>query len=252
MSLVSLHCSCCLVAVAELDSLDVNIGQVSPFFLYFAKNLSVNDNRRLLLHDNESERDVSWDVSLLQTRLLDDDHMLCVHHKLTREQVQGTLRVIGRLIARQTRIKGLSTELTQCRVDRFIGLASLGCQNGFTILSLAISPKSGKIPASVSPAVAYVIRSLILVLIDLPLPLFVLGDVVSIVFGPEVEEALLNCDSAGKHMSPSLLRKYRAGGRRTGLVPLIINVDRLAQKVRAARKRAATKPKRPKCVALDR
>lgn len=82
-----------------------------------------------------------------------------------------------------------------------------------------------------SLAAVYIIRSVILCLLPLPLPPYVLAEIIVAVFGKDVEAALLYCNTKGLHLRPAQLEKHRTGGSKTGLVPLILDIKRMSTSV---------------------
>ena len=83
----------------------------------------------------------------------------------------------------------------------------------------------------ISRVAVYIIRAIVLCLLQLPVPLYVIAEITAQVFGRDVEAALLCCDEIGLHLRPRKLEKHRAAKKMTGLVPLILNVKSMADAV---------------------
>jgi len=102
--------------------------------------------------------------------------------------------------------------------------------------------KRGYVEMACGPGVVYIIRSIVACLIDLPLPTHVIEIVLGFLIGARVERALLTCDLLGNYLSNNkeegyALRKFRASGRRNGLVSLIDNVKAMRNKQQQSRQR---------------
>ena len=72
--------------------------------------------------------------------------------------------------------------------------------------------------------VVYILRAIIACLVPFPLPVYVLAHIVEQLIGPRITKALRYCNVIGEPLSKMQLRKFRASGGRTGLVPIIENV----------------------------
>ena len=186
----------------------------------------------------------------------------CKENQVVVQKDESTWLSVDRLTSRLERFIGWTTRKLELPVEdkelkeRCFPKALIATQNGkeeprylFSALSTLVCDEAYEYAESyemtIVPGMMYIIRSIIIPLLDLPIANLPLSIVLEYVFGSEVVYAMPFCDSFGNNLNDKdTLMAYYATGKKTGIVPLI---ERLRTSLNALRRNKKEQKRRRLC-----